>query len=122
MKDDAFSSGARADVVVSFVLVVDTNFMLSHLTLVNSLVNAYHTWGNIVMLPWAAVMELDGLKKSGSALVEGGQSVAFRARRANDWALTTMGNNEKGFWVQKKEEKLEIDSGKGDSSILDCAR
>ncbi|KAA8911829.1 PIN domain-containing protein [Sphaerosporella brunnea] len=115
--------------VVKWVLVVDTSFILSHLQLVNSLVQAYFRWGNVVMLPWATIMELDGLKKSNSTIrhknadgVEVAVSVGSLARRANNWSFETMKSQAKGLWGQMKEEVLDRTATKGDTAILDCCR
>jgi hypothetical protein len=115
--------------VVKWVLVVDTSFILSHLHLVNNLVTAYACWGNVVMLPWATIMELDGLKKSNSMIrhknangVEHTVSVGMLARRANSWSFDTMSKKAKGLWGQMKEEVLDPAAAKGDTAILDCCR
>jgi hypothetical protein len=115
--------------VVKWVLVVDTSFILSHLHLVDNLVKAYTRWGNVVMLPWATIMELDGLKKSNSMIrhkdangVETTVSVGMLARRANNWSFETMSKKAKGLWGQMKEEVRDRTAAKGDAAILDCCR
>jgi hypothetical protein len=113
----------RVESVVEWVLVVDTNFILSHLYLVNNLVEAYHRWGNVVMIPWATIMELDGLKKSTSSIDSGtGVTVGMLARRANNWCFEKMAKREPGLWGQTKEEVLDSTAIKGDAAILDCCR
>jgi hypothetical protein len=115
--------------VVQWVLVVDTSFILSHLHLVNNLVEAYTRWGNVVMLPWATIMELDGLKKSNSTIrhktAEGTEmtvTVGMLARRANAWCFDAMQRKVKGLWGQMKEEVLDPTATNGDTAILDCCR
>jgi hypothetical protein len=39
----------------------DRFVILSQLRLINNVVRAYIRWGNVVMPPWAIIMELDGL-------------------------------------------------------------
>ena len=125
----------RVESAVAWVLVVDTNFILSHLNLVNSLVDAHRRWGNVVMLPWATIMELDGLKKSLSSVrpgAAGGGSggggggdnvtVGMLARRANNWCFEKMARKAPGLWGQMKEEALDPTAVKGDAAILDCCR
>ncbi|KAF8540508.1 hypothetical protein BDD12DRAFT_24559 [Trichophaea hybrida] len=116
----------RVESVVEWVLVVDTSFILSHLHLVNNLVEAYNRWGNVVMLPWATIMELDGLKKSTSSIRvgTGGETttVGALARRANNWCFEKMSKKEPGLWGQTKEETLDPTAVKGDAAILDCCR
>jgi len=115
--------------VVEWVLVIDTSFILSHLHLVGNLVDAYHRWGNVVMLPWATVMELDGLKKSNSQIrvknangMEETVSLGMLARRANHWCFETMAKRKSGLWGQMKEEVIDPTAAKGDAAILDCCR
>ena len=115
--------------IASWVLVIDTSFILSHLHLVSKLVDAYERWGNVVMLPWATIMELDGLKKSVAKIthkdahgIEKTVTVGMLARRANTWCLETMGRKAKGLWGQMKEEVYDPEAAKGDAAILDCCR
>ncbi|KAI5779994.1 PIN domain-containing protein [Geopyxis carbonaria] len=110
-----------------YVLVVDTSFILTHLQVVNDLVNANESWGNVVMIPWAVVMELDGLKNSNrsveSVSKRGDMNIGVLARRANTWASKKLGSNFPGLWGQMKEESKEKDPTlRGDDAILDCCR
>lgn len=115
--------------VVEWVLVLDTSFILSHLHLVGKLVEAYDRWRCVVMLPWATVMELDGLKKSNRTIIvknaDGvGEAVGLGmlARRANNWCFETMAKKKSGLWGQMREEVIDPKSVKGDAAILDCCR
>lgn len=110
------------------VLVVDTCFILAHLHLVDKLVAEHSRWGNVVMMPWAVIMELDGLKlsrriNSGNAgrasdRVEVGQL----SRAANAWAFKMLGRGNPGIVGQTKEEVVSDKELKGDEAILDCCR
>jgi hypothetical protein len=114
--------------VVQRVLVIDTSFILSHLQLVDKLVEAYSRWGNTVMLPWATLMELDRLKNSNVMVlhknasdVEVSVSVGMLARRANSWLIDTMSKNPKVLWSQKAAEVLAPHSAaKVATAILEC--
>jgi hypothetical protein len=75
------------------------------------------------MIPWAAIMELDGLKKSTSSIDSGTSvTVGMLARRANNWCFEKMAKREPGLWGQTKEEVLDSTAIKGDAAILDCCR
>jgi hypothetical protein len=107
------------------ILVIDTCFILSHMNFVEQLVRANRRWGNVVMMPWAVIMELDGLKVSrkinplpGGGVVE----VCHLARRANSWAFERLRNADPGFWGQTREEVIDRTATRGDDAILDCCR
>jgi hypothetical protein len=83
------------------------------------------------MIPWATIMELDGLKKSNSTIrcARNGRhssgdimSIGTLARRANSWAFEKMKGRDRGLWGQMKEECLNAFVDVGDDSILDCCR
>lgn len=106
-------------------MVLDTNFLLSDLPLVGNLLEANRDWGNVLMVPWAVVMELDGLKKSNaSVMLPRGQKtpMAPLARRVNNWVHEKMEKNEPGLWVQRQKETVGSEEARGDAAILDCCR
>ncbi|KAI5818293.1 hypothetical protein BZA77DRAFT_365138 [Pyronema omphalodes] len=66
--DDNSDSRIRAPVLPTrWVMVLDTNFLLSDLPLVGKLLEGNRDWGNVLMVPWAVIMELDGLKRSSAS-------------------------------------------------------
>ncbi|RPA97489.1 hypothetical protein L873DRAFT_1690702 [Choiromyces venosus 120613-1] len=118
------------------VLVVDTSFLLAHVGLVNDLVLSYRDWGCVVVIPWATIEELDGLKKSPRFVNPGNThgypgsmrdyhgriDISVLARGANRWAFEVLSKPEPGVWGQTKEEVFEGTFNQGDMAILDCAR
>lgn len=102
----------------SCVFVIDTNFILSHLQLVNNLALSHPRWRNVTVMPWATIQELDGLKKS--ARQNDGIEVAKLARSAINWAYRAFGRRDPGVWAQIKQEKCDNDASHGDAAILDC--
>ncbi|CAZ80773.1 unnamed protein product [Tuber melanosporum] len=120
--------GQRVD-DATHILVIDTSFILVHLNLVNDLVLSYLEWGCVVVLPWATIQELDGLKKSsrgitGISFGNDGRRVdiSMLARAANRWAFRVLSNPEPGIWGQTREEVINRTFNHGDMAILDCAR
>ncbi|KAL7271259.1 hypothetical protein RUND412_005996 [Rhizina undulata] len=128
------------------LLILDTSFILSHLQLVNNLVLANPTWRNVVVVPWATIQELDGLKNNTRFQImpptasEGGNggkgmlgskhavgssqriNVGTLARNAINWIYNKLGKLDAGVWGQKKEECLDVTANRGDAAILDCCR
>lgn len=113
------------DSQVSCVLVIDTCFIISHLHFVDDLVRAHSRWGNVVLMPWAVTMELDGLKISSkiNTIRNGGSiRVSDLARRAIGWAFERMRNSNPALWGQTREEVIDKNATSGDDAILDCCR
>lgn len=99
----------------------------------------HETYGSVVVIPWATIQELDGLRKSSgritmttSTSLSGSKhnpankvtrtvGVACLARQAVNWQLKMFQMANKGVWGQKREECINTVSC-GDDSILDCAR
>lgn len=102
------------------MLVIDTSFILSHLQLVDNLVRSHPRWRNVVVMPWATILELDGLKNSRRK--NDGIDVSKLARSAINWAYGAFGKRDPGVWGQIKEEKYDNDAIRGDPAILDCCR
>jgi len=83
----------------------------------------------VVVLPWATIKELDGLKKSNRSITDinpqfGGHHVdiSMLARAANRWAFQVLSKPEPGVWGQTREEVIDENFNHGDMAILDCAR
>ncbi|KAI5787609.1 PIN domain-containing protein [Peziza echinospora] len=122
---------------LSFIMVVDTSFILSHLHLIEAMVGLHETYRSVIVIPWATIQELDGLRKSsrrititssvglgGSKYAKGAEKsveVAMLARQAVNWQYKMFQSMNKGVWGQKKEESIETHRV-GDDAILDCCR
>ena len=118
-------------------MVVDTSFILSHLHLIEAMVGLHETYRSVIVIPWATIQELDGLRKSsrrititssvglaGSKYAKGAEKsveVALLARQAVNWQYKMFQTMNKGIWGQKKEESIE-NHRVGDDAILDCCR
>jgi len=125
---EVLAPGQRVD-DATHIIVIDTSFILAHLCLVNDLVLSYMKWGCVVVLPWATIKELDGLKKSNRSITDinsqfGGHHVDIStlARAANRWAFQVLSKPEPGVWGQTREEVIDGNFNHGDMAILDCAR
>lgn len=108
-------------------LVIDTNFILSHLKVLDELKDIAPKYGLRLVIPMAVMHELDGLK--GSRRIEqrhrdrdqllSGESVAHLARWANDWVYLCLANGGSTVVGQKMEERIDKLVVK-DDAILDC--
>ncbi|KAK9351188.1 PIN domain-containing protein [Lipomyces doorenjongii] len=112
--------------LASVLYVVDTNFVISHLRILNDLIAQYAKFGNLLVFPETVIDELDGLKTteppSKVSLQSRHQSdIALLARRANDWLFKSLARSEPAIRGQKANEKIERNLF-GDKSILDCCR
>lgn len=105
------------------------------------MVSLHDIYGSVVVIPWATIQELDGLRKSSGRITTAvtmpsglsGSShnpanklsrtveVSRLARQAVNWQLKMFQQVNKGVWGQKKEECINTYSC-GDDAILDCAR
>ncbi|EGW30096.1 uncharacterized protein SPAPADRAFT_143967 [Spathaspora passalidarum NRRL Y-27907] len=107
------------------MLVVDTNFILSHLKVVDELKGLAREFGLRIVIPVMVMRELDGLKNS-SRLVDddsperlSGVSVGHLARWANDWIYNSLANNSSVVIGQKLGQRLDKNAIQ-DDAILDC--
>lgn len=108
-------------------LVIDTNFILSHLKILDELKDIGQAYGLQLVIPIAVMHELDGLK--GSNKIEkqysennellSGKSVGHLARWANDWVYSCLASRVSTVVGQKNEERLNKLAIK-DDAILDC--
>ncbi|ODQ63141.1 hypothetical protein NADFUDRAFT_53790 [Nadsonia fulvescens var. elongata DSM 6958] len=106
---------------VQTLLVIDTNFVLSHLSLLEELRALSPIYGHTIVVPWMVTLELDGLKKSRET------RVAYQARLANDWMFQQLTRckaepNMEIMW-QDKNQVYDTDAKpelSGDDAILDC--
>lgn len=104
-------------------LVVDTNFLLSHLNILDDLKKTGLAYKLKVIVPMAAIKELDGLKKSTRiADLDGelsGKSVGHLARWANDWIYAALATNSDTVVGQKMSQVIDKFATQ-DDAILDC--
>ncbi|KAK9484892.1 PIN domain-containing protein [Lipomyces starkeyi] len=112
--------------LASVLYVVDTNFAMSHLRILNDLVAQYPKFGNLLVFPVTVIDELDGLKTTEPPSTVSLQSrhqsdIALLARRANDWLFKLLACSEPAIRGQQANEKIETNLF-GDKSILDCCR
>lgn len=113
----------------SAFLVVDTNFLVSNLTLVQS-VQAWHSkFQHVIVIPWTVIQErtffyvitltaVDGLKNS--KRTQGGKSISGLAREAIRWAQDSLHSNNGSVVGQRKDETAD-DSAVDDDAILACS-
>lgn len=101
-------------------LIVDTNFILSHLNILNDLKKIGSAYGLVIVVPIMLIQELDGLKLS-TRSSEGlsGKSVGHLARWAIDWIYESMADRNSIVKGQKLHEKVNKTAVK-DDAILDC--
>ncbi|KAK9469229.1 PIN domain-containing protein [Lipomyces arxii] len=122
------SSDYNQDTVshASALYVVDTNFVLSHLHMLDSLLQYHRQFGPVLLFPLTVVHELDKLK-SGSPISDVHArnrymaDVPMLARKANDWLFKALARMDPGVRGQRANERLERENF-GDDSIVDCCR
>lgn len=105
-------------------LVIDTNFILSHLRILDELKKIGDKYGLRLVVPIAVMQELDGLKGSNRTEWGGedhlsGRSVGFLARWANDWVYSCLAERVPTVVGQKMNERINKLATK-DDAILDC--
>lgn len=104
-------------------LVVDTNFLLSHLNILNDLKRSGPEYRVKVVVPQAAIRELDGLKKStrtaDAADGLSGKTMGHLARWANDWIYAALAASDDTVVGQKMSQVIDKYATQ-DDAILDC--
>lgn len=105
-------------------LVVDTNFMLSHLNIIDDIEKLAAKYSLTIIIPIVVMKELDGLKKSDRLIQEdeerlSGRTVGHLARWANDWIYNCLANSSSAVMGQKIRQKIDKLAVK-DEAILDC--
>lgn len=104
-------------------LIIDTNFILSHLTIIEDLekllhekyMGLYH-----IVIPKQVIHELDGLKESSKSFNgESRHSISRLARVAIDWCYTHFHESVPTVSGQRIHERIDKDAIK-DNAILDC--
>lgn len=105
-------------------LMIDTNFILSHLNIVDDLKSIAREFGLIIIIPITVMHELDELKvsKRDNLPTESGisgKSVSHLARWANDWIYRSLADKSLLVKGQKLDERIDRTASK-DNAILDC--
>jgi hypothetical protein len=109
-------------------LVVDTNFILSHLNILDELKTMAAQYRLQIVVPMTTMLELDGLKRSqreASPPLAGGRdtllgtSVGHLARWANDWIYSALAQCDASVRGQRVSERLDRTLTQ-DDAILDC--
>ncbi|CAB76224.2 RNA endoribonuclease involved in mRNP quality control Swt1 [Schizosaccharomyces pombe] len=97
------------------LFVLDTNFLLSHLSLCQNLIEflTARCPRLVVVLPWTVLQELDGLKSESSS------TCGYLARQAHNFLLQCFRSNVSSLRGQKVHEHCSS-TEKGDDAILDC--
>lgn len=98
-------------------LVLDTNFILSHLDVVDQLLKLAPIHGLELIVPQQVIRELDGLKSSDKSMAD--NSVSHLARWANDWIYSRLSSSDSHVTGQKKDQQIDKFADK-DDAILDC--
>ncbi|KAL0078924.1 PIN domain-containing protein [Phycomyces blakesleeanus] len=106
------------------VIVLDTNFLISNLGYLQSLLTKTALHPNVITLvvPWAVVRELDGLKYAKSRDKNGGATLGELARTVMRFLEKELRNKTPCLRGQKSNEIYDPKAKKalGDDSILDC--
>lgn len=107
-------------------LVVDTNFALSHLKVLDEIRDQAAEYRLKIIIPITVMKELDGLKLS-SKVIKGeehdkslkGKTIGHLARWANDWIFNQLSNVNSPVKGQKVRQRIDRTTSK-DDAILDC--
>lgn len=102
-------------------LVVDTNFILSHLTLLDDLEKLLHgKYKGLyqIVIPKQVVHELDGLKEA-KKVVDSTFSISKLARNVINWCYTHFHESIPTVTGQRLHERVDKNAEK-DNAILDC--
>ncbi|OBA16992.1 hypothetical protein METBIDRAFT_48001 [Metschnikowia bicuspidata var. bicuspidata NRRL YB-4993] len=103
-------------------LIIDTNFILSQLLILDELKTIGERYGIVIVIPIQVVRELDGLKGSENRASneQGGLlDIGKLARRANDWIFSCLAQRCPTVKGQGLKEKIDRYATK-DDAILDC--
>ncbi|CAG8445622.1 3683_t:CDS:2 [Ambispora leptoticha] len=106
------------------IIVVDTNFLLSHLAFVKSLIYEHAKLNNLVIIvPWIVLQELDGLKGCPKKQHNNNSQPALStlAQTAINFLHNCLLNGQEGVRGQRLDENVDK-AEKNDDKILDCCR
>ncbi|CAI2165755.1 3090_t:CDS:2 [Funneliformis geosporum] len=106
------------------VIVVDTNFLISHLAFLKTLIYEHAKKYNfLIIVPWIVLQELDGLKSARwkNETSSSQHEVGNLAQNAIKFLHNCLVDKEEGLRGQKIDEKIEFNEN-NDDKILDCCR
>ncbi|CAG8496891.1 95_t:CDS:2 [Funneliformis mosseae] len=106
------------------VVVVDTNFLISHLAFLKTLIYVHaKKYKFLIIVPWIVLQELDGLKSSRwkNETSSSQHEVGNLAQTAIKFLHNCLVDKEEGLRGQKIDEKVEFNEN-NDDKILDCCR
>jgi rRNA-processing protein FCF1 len=107
---------------VQTALVIDTNFVISHLNILKDLHQLSPKYGHIVIIPWVVIQELDKLKTSDSieypTLTNTGR-LDVKARAGINWIFERLAQSDPNVIGQKMTDTL-MKTKNNDDAILDC--
>ncbi|GMM56084.1 mRNA-processing endoribonuclease [Maudiozyma humilis] len=114
---------ANPSLHVHTTFVVDTNFIISHLDILEDLRSLFEKYQHTIVIPRYTIKELDGLKTMRSDAkekdVSKSNAVAKAARAANTWIYANLANTSSGVFGQRITQRISLDAVK-DDAILDC--
>lgn len=90
-------------------VVIDTNFLIDNLKLVDQLANLAPSYNFIIIIPWIVIQELDSLKLK--------PATRTQSQRATDWIFKALQLHPNTIHAQKITETSHADDG-----ILECCR
>lgn len=100
-------------------VVVDTNFFLSNLQILDQLGKLAVKYHYTIIIPSTVIHELDALKSSTKDLDDGHLTVGKLARSANNWIYNNFSKSNPFVKGQKYQQVINRDLTK-DDSIYDC--
>lgn len=103
-------------------LIVDTNFILSHLKLLDDLERLLHEkymGAYQIVIPKQVIHELDGLKDSDRSTIESKHSMSTLARESINWCYLHFYESVPTITGQRLHERIDKNATK-DNAILDC--
>ncbi|XP_077291892.1 swt1 RNA endoribonuclease [Arctopsyche grandis] len=104
----------------SIIVVIDTNVMLSHIEVIDKLLNISDQ-SYCVMIPWRVFCELDNLKSCKRRNLDSGPEVNHLARRALSYLHENLPKNDKLIGQSLKEASNHIfPCETADDEILNC--
>ncbi|KAK7206912.1 PIN domain-containing protein [Myxozyma melibiosi] len=120
----SFEAADRNFEAAPILLVVDTNFAISHLKIIDELVALQGDFGYLIVVPTTVVRELDGLKKDNGpwsrTQSNKNSDVAVYARQAIRWLFRALAVSHPAVRPQRLDERHSDKDMAADDSILDC--
>ncbi|CCH41896.1 hypothetical protein BN7_1435 [Wickerhamomyces ciferrii] len=103
------------------IMIIDTNFIISHLDIIDELAKLHIKYHHKIIIPSTVMLELDGLKNSKKKTDDtlDGTTIGHLARWANDWIYKKLADSSSAVRGQKLKEHLDRNAIK-DDAILDC--